>query len=208
VKFLYAQLPQKDKVFTSHRVSKIDYSTKGVSVHCNNGVSFDGDLVVGADGIHSSVRSEMWRHAEVADPSAFNIKDKTSMSAEFNILFGMSKGSSRLPLGQDQRVHNKDCNILALHSKDNTVFWFLCTKLDKKYMTPNIPRYTKADAVEVAKRFLDYSVTETVKFGDLWEKRTIFSLHPIEEYVAHRWTWNRFVAIGDAVHKVMAPKIS
>jgi 2-polyprenyl-6-methoxyphenol hydroxylase-like FAD-dependent oxidoreductase len=167
VNILYAQLPQQDKVFTSHRVSKVEYSSKGVSVYCDNGASFDGDLVVGADGIHSKVRSEMWRHAENTDPSAFNIKDKTSMSAEFNILFGISHGKTELPLSQDQRIHGKDYAFLVLHSKGDATYFFISTKLDKKYVTPNIPRYTKDEATEVAERFLDHPVTETVKFGDI-----------------------------------------
>jgi 2-polyprenyl-6-methoxyphenol hydroxylase-like FAD-dependent oxidoreductase len=82
VKLLYAKLPQKDQVFTSHQVSTVEYSSNGVSVYCNNGALFEGDLVVGADGIHSRVRSEMWRHAANIDPSAFDVKDKT---CEFSI---------------------------------------------------------------------------------------------------------------------------
>ncbi len=189
-------------------MSQIEYSSNGVSVHCENGASFDGDLVVGADGVHSIVQSEMWRHAETAEPGAFDIKGKTSMSAEFNIAFGMSKvpGGAGLPPHQDQRIHDKDQSILVVYTEDADVYWFLYSKLDKKYTTPNIPRYTKAQAQEFAERFLDHSITETIKFGSLWEKRQIFSLHPVEEYLADRWAWNRFVAIGDAVHKVFTLK--
>jgi 2-polyprenyl-6-methoxyphenol hydroxylase-like FAD-dependent oxidoreductase len=181
----------------------VEYSSDGVTVHCENGSSFDGDLVVGADGIHSVVRTAMWRHADKADPSAFSIKDKTSMAAEFKIMFGISKGVEGLPISQDQHIYGKDCGVLLVHSKDNFTYWFMSIKLDKKYVTPNIPRYTKSDAVELAERYLDLKLNEHLTFATVWEKRTIFSLHPAEEYLADRWTWNRFVAIGDAVHKAV-----
>ena len=76
IKLLYNNLPKKDQVLTSHQVSRVDYSPKGVYVYCNNGAFFEGDIVVGADGIHSIVRSEMWRQAAKTDPHAFEIKDK------------------------------------------------------------------------------------------------------------------------------------
>jgi 2-polyprenyl-6-methoxyphenol hydroxylase-like FAD-dependent oxidoreductase len=207
VKLLYAHLPQKEQVLMDHRVSKIEYSPEGVSVYCKNGTCFEGDLVVGADGIHSIVRTEMWRHAQDAQPGAFDMKDKTSIFAEFKILFGISQGVKGLVEAQDQRIHSKDRVILVVQQKDEMTYFFLVMKLDKKYSTPHIPRFTKDDGVKMAEQFLDDYVTADVKFYDLWEKRVFFSLHPVEEYLAERWTWNRFVAIGDAVHKVRSPAI-
>jgi hypothetical protein len=124
------------------------------------------------------------------------------MCTEFNIIFGFSSGVKGLVVGQDQRSHGKDFAILAVHAQGDTTYWFLWNKLDKKYLTPNIPRYSQGEAAVVAQNYLDYYVNETVKFKDLWDNRVTFSMHPVEEYLAKRWTWNRFVAIGDAVHKV------
>jgi FAD dependent monooxygenase len=124
------------------------------------------------------------------------------MSAEFNIIFGFSSGVKGFVEDQDQKLYGKDFVIIAMYARNGITYWFLCNKLDKKYVTPNIPRYSQEEATAVAQKYLDCYVNETVRFKDLWDNRVVFSMHPLEEYLAKRWTWNRFVAIGDAVHKV------
>jgi 2-polyprenyl-6-methoxyphenol hydroxylase-like FAD-dependent oxidoreductase len=73
---LFTRFPQKDKILTGHRVANVELSPQGVSVYCDNGSCFKGDIVVGADGIHSIIRAEMWRHASAIAPGAFSVKDK------------------------------------------------------------------------------------------------------------------------------------
>lgn len=35
---------------------------------CEDGTSYTGDILVGADGVNSKARSEMWRLADEQDP--------------------------------------------------------------------------------------------------------------------------------------------
>lgn len=44
----------------------------------DDGSVFTGDLVVGADGIHSRIRSEMWRLAEDIQPGMITSQEKQS----------------------------------------------------------------------------------------------------------------------------------
>ena len=124
------------------------------------------------------------------------------MVAEFSIIFGFSRGVKGLHVGQDQRIHGRNTAFLVLQAQNDTTYWFLWNKLDKKYISPNIPRFTQDEGTAEAEKHLNHYINESVKFRDLWDKRITFSMHPVEEYLAKRWTWNRFVAIGDAVHKV------
>lgn len=73
---LFQRFPQRDKILTGHAVTNVELLPQGVSVNCANGSSFQGDIVVGADGIHSTIRAEMWKHASAAAPDAFSVKDK------------------------------------------------------------------------------------------------------------------------------------
>jgi 2-polyprenyl-6-methoxyphenol hydroxylase-like FAD-dependent oxidoreductase len=62
---LYNNLHDKSKIHSPCRALDISLTDTGVQVETDGGV-FDGDIVIGADGVHSHVRREMERLA-VAD---------------------------------------------------------------------------------------------------------------------------------------------
>ena len=56
---LFEQLPDKSKIYTSKPVCKVDHSTSGIVVHYKDGLTYSGDIVVSADGVHISVKSDV-----------------------------------------------------------------------------------------------------------------------------------------------------
>ena len=59
---LYNKVQDKSKILTRKKVKTIDNSeSTGVKITTTDGSVYSGDLVVGADGIHSIVRQEMAR---------------------------------------------------------------------------------------------------------------------------------------------------
>lgn len=60
---MYGCLKKKEKVLVGKRVAKVDMSDTGVTVTTADGDTFSGDMLVGADGVHSVVREAMWRYA-------------------------------------------------------------------------------------------------------------------------------------------------
>lgn len=62
---LYYNINDKSKVLLNKRVSRVEQARDGVTVYCQDGSRYEGDVVVGADGVHSVVRGEMWRHMSV-----------------------------------------------------------------------------------------------------------------------------------------------
>lgn len=62
------------------RVSKIEHSSEGVTVFCTDDTVYKGDIVVGADGAHSIVRHEMWRHMDFVEPGLLPASEKTCKS--------------------------------------------------------------------------------------------------------------------------------
>lgn len=69
--------PKKSKVLTNKRVSEVRLGEHRASVLTDDGSMFEGDLIVGADGVHSRTRSEMWRLADDIDPGYISQSDKT-----------------------------------------------------------------------------------------------------------------------------------
>jgi 2-polyprenyl-6-methoxyphenol hydroxylase-like FAD-dependent oxidoreductase len=75
---LWERLVQKDKVHVNKRVVKVESTETGVRVHTADKDVFTGDLVVGADGIHSVIRSEMKRIAAEVKPGYFKVDEEKS----------------------------------------------------------------------------------------------------------------------------------
>jgi 2-polyprenyl-6-methoxyphenol hydroxylase-like FAD-dependent oxidoreductase len=68
---LYDNIRDKTKILTKKRVQKVDMNDDGVTVQTSDGSTYRGDILVGADGIHSTVRGEMWRIAHEMSPGWF-----------------------------------------------------------------------------------------------------------------------------------------
>jgi 2-polyprenyl-6-methoxyphenol hydroxylase-like FAD-dependent oxidoreductase len=68
LKVLYDNIKDKTKVLTSKGVQNVELVDNGVIVKTSDGSSYKGDILVGADGIHSTVRGEMWRIANELSP--------------------------------------------------------------------------------------------------------------------------------------------
>jgi 2-polyprenyl-6-methoxyphenol hydroxylase-like FAD-dependent oxidoreductase len=74
---LYDHIKDKSKIMTNRRVSGIESDEHGVVVTTTDGSTYEGDMVVGADGIHSAVRHEMWRIADEASPGYIPSGERT-----------------------------------------------------------------------------------------------------------------------------------
>jgi 2-polyprenyl-6-methoxyphenol hydroxylase-like FAD-dependent oxidoreductase len=75
LEILYTHLPDKSKVLLGKRISKVDHSAQGIIAHCQDGSSYHGYIIAGVDGVHSTVRQEMWRHAD----QSISTKEKNGM---------------------------------------------------------------------------------------------------------------------------------
>ena len=81
----------KGRVLTGKKVQTIEQDGRGVTVHCTDGSSYHGDIVVGADGVRSKVRQEMWRAS--SEQGLGNIDVSRERRSEcVSILAWLSKG--------------------------------------------------------------------------------------------------------------------
>lgn len=65
LKGLYDSLLDKSKIHTSNEFFKIEELDEGVRVALKDGSTIYGDILVGADGVHSRTRTEMWCIADM-----------------------------------------------------------------------------------------------------------------------------------------------
>lgn len=59
IQVLYDTIQDKSKVLTSKRVTAVENMDTSIMVTTRDGSTYSGDILVGADGIHSTVRQQM-----------------------------------------------------------------------------------------------------------------------------------------------------
>ena len=65
---LYNHIQQKQNVLLGKRLQSIEHREDVAVVHCVDGSVYKGDVIVGADGVFSTTRQEMWRLADALEP--------------------------------------------------------------------------------------------------------------------------------------------
>src|SRR5436190_14313324 len=200
---LYNHIVDKSKILLKKKICRVDHSEDKVVVHCNDGSSYEGDILAGADGVHSKTRHEMWRLADELEPGRISEKDKTSMFAEYRCLFGISSNTEGMKKGRADWTLTKDTSTIAFVGQGGRVFWFICNKMDQIYPVGKIPRFTEEDACSFGEAMGHMNILPkgTVKFRDIWKNRVVCTLAPLEEAEYDTWTWGRIACLGDGIHK-------
>jgi 2-polyprenyl-6-methoxyphenol hydroxylase-like FAD-dependent oxidoreductase len=143
----------------------------------------------------------MWKLADVAKPGS-SYKDRKSMAAEYQCLFGITSPCEDLQPGDADYGYDKDRGFFTFVGRGGRTYYFLLKKLDRAYTLEEIPRYDRAAAAEFAREQADIKVRPDLTFDRLWKKSARYKLIALEEGILQSWTWGRIICIGDSVHKV------
>jgi FAD dependent monooxygenase len=205
VAHLFGGLPDQSVIKLNKRVEKIEHTENGVRALLTDGTMEEGDIVIGADGVHSIVRSQMWYYASASEPETVPESDKSALFSEYDALFGVSKleGSH-----EDYGMAAAETNIVfgqgvtkLFFQQQGQQLWAIIFK-DRYCQPPKKFKATDQDMEDVAQRFSDIALNEKVNFRQLWESRTRAGLLTLEEGVLSQWHAGRIVLVGDSAHKV------
>lgn len=198
---LYDKIQHKDKILVNKKVQEVKLKPDGVEVMTADGALHTGDMLVGADGVHSKVRSEMWRLADELEPGWIPASEHTEgLTTTHKCLFGISVNKTYEPWTQG--LMNPGWSYLTVSGPDDKVYWFLFKDMKETYHLHDLPRFTKEDEAALVKEHAADFITEDVTFGDLYKTATSSNLSAIPEYVFKKWHYDRIITMGDASHKV------
>jgi len=191
----------KDNIKTGHRLTKFAQDNDGVTATFENGedeVTLTGDVLIGADGIHSTVRHHyhgdegapswngilMWRGATMWEPFA---DGKTMVIAG-----GMKAKLVLYPIFNDYELPGK-----------TLMNWVVCAKLgDGSEPIPSREDWSKAGQLDEVMSHVDgvFNLPEVDIEGLIKGTEQNFIYPMCDRDPLERWTEGRVTLLGDAAH--------
>lgn len=179
------------------KVLNISSDDQGVRVTCEDGSTYVGSMVLGADGVHSKTRKIMRKLALEAN-STTTWDDEEPFPAAYKCVWCSFPRASDSKSGDAIETQAADRSIMYLGGNERS--WaFLYKKLPQT--TTKRSNYTEKDIEKMADEFADFSVTETQTVKDIFAEKLTVGMANLEEGIANNWTWKRIVLAGDACHK-------
>ncbi|EKV04874.1 Aromatic-ring hydroxylase-like [Penicillium digitatum] len=197
VETMYETLPAaaKERYLLNKKLDSIESDETGVRVTCADGSTYDGSIVIGADGVHSKTRRNMRELALKEDP-----KRDWDAAVPFPALYRCLWCSfPRVgECGYATDTQSKDMSTMFILGRERG--WiFLYERLPES--TTSRVNYTEEDRQAYAAKFADFPVTDKLKVKDVYANRLTDGMANLEEGILKHWSWGRIVLAGDSCHK-------
>ncbi|KPM46506.1 hypothetical protein AK830_g175 [Neonectria ditissima] len=201
LEILFKNLKRKESVLTGQRIVRVEQDDGKVRLFTKEGREFEADVVIGADGVHSTLRREIWRMSEKMDSSFVSEKESQAVKTEYGCIFGMSKPTGDLKTSEAHLTHKKGITIACIVGPKNIPYWFLFFKLPQVHTGVDLPRYSQEFELGLAKQEAETCINASVKFKQLYANKTFTTTTPLPHHVFSRWHLGRVMLIGDSAHK-------
>lgn len=205
---LFNGLPEatRENVLCNKAISSVATTETGVTVDCADGTTYTGDMIIGTDGVHSTVRAQMNKLAR--EELGESINSDTLFPTTYRCVWmrfpvdglAVAPGGDMAP-GATCESHGYDAATQMFAADDHAAAG-IYQKLEKP--TTERLRFTKEDeeAVVAELGHLPLSRDGTVTVSSAYAMSTGSGIVALEEGVLDCWNWGgRIVLAGDSAHK-------
>ncbi|KAF9907146.1 hypothetical protein EC991_011286 [Linnemannia zychae] len=217
------QIPSH-KIHFGHRVLNITEENDKAKIHLSSGETFEGDIIVGADGAYSAVRQRMYEKLKAKDELPKSDQEELPFSC--TCLVGQTKvlDSEEFPVLKDPHCsfrvvlgNDKPFSWITFTTAQNTICFMIIHHLSKKTSKAAMEQRfrnnenaewgahpAQAMCDETRNLAIDLNDGKKWTLGDLYDltPKDLISKVMLEEKVFETWHHGRLVLMGDACHKL------
>ncbi|KAK3325981.1 FAD binding domain-containing protein [Apodospora peruviana] len=208
VDLLQRRLPGgSSRIHTGKEITAVETTSTGVKVCCADGTDYEGSIVLGADGVNSTVRRLMDDKIAAARTGAAD--EKSNLAYQSQLFKSTTVGvygycDGRIPgveRGTWYETH-ADGFTFQLAGGDDMTLFLLYERLPEPITVPARHRFSDQDKDAFVARNADYHIAPTVTIRDLMAQTKWSYMSHLEEGVIDTWHHDRIVLAGDAVAKM------
>ncbi|KAF9971234.1 hypothetical protein BGZ73_005852 [Actinomortierella ambigua] len=219
VAFLLKQVvPQR--IHWGKRVLNTMQNLHGVMVRCQDGTTYDGDILIGADGAYSAVRQSLYKNL-TKKGIKLSKNDLSPLRFEMFCNVGVAKNldPARFPKLQEEWVeleailaNDQPITIWTLPCHNNRVAWvaggkLLAPKISEGEESVRLSDWEMRTEEDLSKQLRDVklAIGENSTAADLIDNTEpeYISRVLLEDKLFHTWFEGRTVLLGDACHKLL-----
>ncbi|KAG0205528.1 hypothetical protein BGX28_002827 [Mortierella sp. GBA30] len=212
---LFSRVPT-EKIHMNKNVMSLVQDDESVTITCEDGSSYTGDVLVGTDGAHSTVRELLYKKLE---KDGFEVKiEQEDPKVEYMSVMGTTNPLNPSNFeGLDDTVSH--CDTIIGEERGLTWRYFtipnnrICWRVDYQSSNMDIKHsegwtnaeYNTFDVQTLPEEWRKYKLAIMGELGDLFDAtpKDNISKVVLEEKIYETWSHGRTVLIGDAAHKIL-----
>ncbi|KAF8934517.1 hypothetical protein BGZ47_010348 [Haplosporangium gracile] len=214
-RFIRSKVPPQNITMGKKVVSVID-TPQSIKILCSDNTSYEGDILVGADGAYSTIRREM--HARLEKEGLLLEADKKDITVPYVCMVGTTtaRNPKKYPELKDSVVHMHHVignrtrySWTTITIPKNRICWSVMAQVKSESEANQLRLSNTEWGPEAAKSMIkevhDFPIKLGGILGDIIDATSPDGVSKVmlEEKLFKQWSHGRIVLIGDACLKVL-----